>query len=465
MSTLRLHTRTPGETRRLGERIGKLLRAGDVLLLSGELGTGKTVLAQGIGRGLGVRDPIKSSSFVIMNEYQGSKLRLYHADLYRLEDPEQVAELALDELAARGVLVVEWPERAPDALPSENLILRLSYDGARERSVEIEAAGERYRTIVATLQVRLRDLVPPAGASVAPIDSANLPRLLRDLLDRSDAECGTLESADAQRFIPVRPDSGRHLWERDVSNGALRWYGSLTVDQGRAILRVISSPRDVAAEEGAIVMLIGLARRDRLIQHGVLRIERVLLPDTECLPAGTVALYERQGFDFLYSEYEMHRDLPDRPDAQAPPGIAIVPWTPAHDDAIREAYNDAFRDRGFPGFDEQNWKVERFSAQDDFRGELSFLALWGDMVVGFCLSANTPEPSLGWVDTVGVRPAYRGRGLAASLIAEVMQAMKRAGCSRVGLRVNENNERARRVYERLGFAIVKKHLVYQRRIV
>ena len=85
-----LETAGPAATRRLGERIGKRLLAGDVVLLSGELGAGKTVLAQGIGQGLGVRDPIKSSSFVIMNEYEG-RLRLYHADLYRLEDPAQVA--------------------------------------------------------------------------------------------------------------------------------------------------------------------------------------------------------------------------------------------------------------------------------------------------------------------------------------------------------------------------------------
>lgn len=152
--TVKLHTRTPAETRRFGERIGRLLRAGDVVLLSGELGAGKTVLAQGIGRGMGVRDPIKSSSFVIMNEYDGETLRLFHADLYRLEDPEQVAELALDELAARGVLVVEWPERAPLELPQEHLVVRLSYDGARERSVEIEAQGDRYRTLEDRLNSR-----------------------------------------------------------------------------------------------------------------------------------------------------------------------------------------------------------------------------------------------------------------------------------------------------------------------
>ncbi|HYM16594.1 MAG TPA: tRNA (adenosine(37)-N6)-threonylcarbamoyltransferase complex ATPase subunit type 1 TsaE [Dehalococcoidia bacterium] len=146
-----LRTATPGATRRIGERIGRRLAAGDVVLLSGELGAGKTVLAQGIGRGLGVADPIKSSSFVIMNEYDGARLRLYHADLYRLEDPAQVAELALDELAARGVLVIEWPERAPDELPAEHLLVRLAYDGARARIVEVEAVGERYARLAAHL--------------------------------------------------------------------------------------------------------------------------------------------------------------------------------------------------------------------------------------------------------------------------------------------------------------------------
>jgi|CXWL01.1.fsa_nt_gi tRNA threonylcarbamoyladenosine biosynthesis protein TsaE len=154
MTAVVLRTNTPSQTRRLGERIGKLLRAGDVVLLSGELGAGKTVLAQGIAKGLGVSDPVKSSSFVIMNEYDGAALRLFHADLYRLEDPEQVAELALDELASRGVLVVEWPEQAGGELPPEHLLARLSHDGAKGRVVEISGSGERYAAIAQRLAPR-----------------------------------------------------------------------------------------------------------------------------------------------------------------------------------------------------------------------------------------------------------------------------------------------------------------------
>ncbi len=154
MSANLRHTTTPSQTRSLGERIGRMLCAGDVVLLSGELGAGKTVLAQGIAKGLGVTDPVKSSSFVIMNEYDGAALRLFHADLYRLEDPQQVAELALDELASNGVLVVEWPEQAGGELPPEHLLVRLAYDSAKGRTLQIEGVGERYEAIAQKLQPR-----------------------------------------------------------------------------------------------------------------------------------------------------------------------------------------------------------------------------------------------------------------------------------------------------------------------
>ena len=159
--TLVLHTDTPGMTKKLGERIGRLLRAGDVLLLSGELGAGKTMLAQGIGRGMGVTDPIKSSSFVIMNEYQGAELRLYHADLYRLEDPEQVAELALEELAAAGVLVVEWPERALEEMPEDHLFIRLAYITANSRTIECAPQGARYEALASALKPARKNKTQP----------------------------------------------------------------------------------------------------------------------------------------------------------------------------------------------------------------------------------------------------------------------------------------------------------------
>ena len=152
-------THGPGETRRLGARLGRLLRPGDAVLLSGDLGAGKTVFVQGIARGMGFEGSVSSKSFVLLGEYQGRHCKLYHADLYRLEEPEQVAELALDELAATGVLVVEWPERAMQEMPAERLHLQLRYDGARGRIIDIRADGERYDAIARRLAPRVKKRV------------------------------------------------------------------------------------------------------------------------------------------------------------------------------------------------------------------------------------------------------------------------------------------------------------------
>ena len=102
---------TPEDTHALGVRLGRLAQPGDVLLFQGELGSGKTVLAQGVGEGLAVQQPVTSSSYVLMAEYDG-RLTLYHADLFRLDDPAPVAELAPAEVAAAGLLIGAWPERA-----------------------------------------------------------------------------------------------------------------------------------------------------------------------------------------------------------------------------------------------------------------------------------------------------------------------------------------------------------------
>jgi len=148
-----LPSKSSSETKRIGARPGKLLEAGDVLLLQGELGSGKTTLTQGIGVGLRVAEPVKSSSFVLMNEYHG-RLTVYHADLYRLDDPSEVADLALEETASDGVLVVEWPDRAWGELPPEHLLVRMEEDGRTGRRVTIAARGKRYEALAQQLQPR-----------------------------------------------------------------------------------------------------------------------------------------------------------------------------------------------------------------------------------------------------------------------------------------------------------------------
>jgi len=113
------------------------------------LGAGKTVFAQGIGEGLEVAEPVKSSSFVLVNEYHG-RLTVQHADLYRLEDPAEVFDLGLEEIAAPGVLIVEWPERAWSELPEEHLLVRFEHAG-KGRTLDFEPHGQRYKDLVKAL--------------------------------------------------------------------------------------------------------------------------------------------------------------------------------------------------------------------------------------------------------------------------------------------------------------------------
>jgi len=147
---------SPKTTRALGERLGAFLGAGDVVLLSGELGAGKTTFVQGLARGLGYDGSVSSKSFVLLGEYLG-RVRLYHADLYRLENPEQVWELGLGEISRDGVLAVEWPERAPEVLPDEHLIVQFTVTSENTRKVTFEARGPRAKEIARAMNSEAND--------------------------------------------------------------------------------------------------------------------------------------------------------------------------------------------------------------------------------------------------------------------------------------------------------------------
>ena len=115
---LKVVTRSVEETRALGEQLGRdVLRSGDVVVLTGELGTGKTALAQGVGRGLEVDAPVVSPTFTLVREYQGRETRLCHVDVYRLERVQEVHELGIEEQLEESVTLVEWGEVAVSALP------------------------------------------------------------------------------------------------------------------------------------------------------------------------------------------------------------------------------------------------------------------------------------------------------------------------------------------------------------
>jgi len=147
---LKITTNSPEETRELGTRIGELAQPGDVILLVGELGAGKTCLTQGIAWGLGITDYALSPSFVIMRELYG-RLPLYHLDLYRLENPEEIIDLGLDDyLYGSGVCVVEWADRGLEILPLENLLIKITSTGDR-RDFQLIPSGEHYREMIGKL--------------------------------------------------------------------------------------------------------------------------------------------------------------------------------------------------------------------------------------------------------------------------------------------------------------------------
>jgi len=152
MNRLELISHSPEQTQRLGIHIGELALAGDIFLLVGGLGAGKTCLTQGIAWGLGINEYTLSPSFVIVRELHG-RLPLYHLDLYRLDHIEEVEELGLDNyLYGKGVCVIEWAEKGLSVLPAEHLIIQIGYLSDTERSFQLEPSGKRYLEVLGQLK-------------------------------------------------------------------------------------------------------------------------------------------------------------------------------------------------------------------------------------------------------------------------------------------------------------------------
>ena len=133
------------QTGRLGIQLGGLLQRGDLICLEGELGAGKTTLVQGIAAGWGSADTVTSPTFILVNIYRrGDGEEFAHLDAYRLERAAEADALDLDELLARGPMVVEWAPRIRAALPTENLWLKLIWVDEERRRLELSSTGERY---------------------------------------------------------------------------------------------------------------------------------------------------------------------------------------------------------------------------------------------------------------------------------------------------------------------------------
>ena len=135
-------------TQELGKAIGEIASAGDVILLTGELGSGKTCLTQGIALGLGVEGYVRSPTFVLMTRHHG-RLTLHHVDLYRMGSSAEAWDLGLDEqLFGEGICVIEWADRAVDIFPEDCLWIDLDYGSdsdIRQITIEPGVAAEKSR--------------------------------------------------------------------------------------------------------------------------------------------------------------------------------------------------------------------------------------------------------------------------------------------------------------------------------
>lgn len=137
---IEITTASPAETLAVGRHLAALLRAGDVILLAGRLGAGKTVLAAGIGEGLGVEEPLTSPSFILARAHEGF-MPVIHADVYRLGSSAEFEDLDLPEQAREGVLLIEWGDVVAHGVPESHLLVRIEVSDGEQRSISLTPTG------------------------------------------------------------------------------------------------------------------------------------------------------------------------------------------------------------------------------------------------------------------------------------------------------------------------------------
>jgi tRNA threonylcarbamoyladenosine biosynthesis protein TsaE len=148
--SLEIISRSTDQTRRVGMRLGALLKPGDLVALVGDLGSGKTTLVQGIAAGWGTLDPVTSPTFVLVNVYRHSDgARLFHVDAYRLNDPNEALDLDLENMLDQGPMIVEWAERVQTALPEKGLWVHLTYIDDVQRDLIFSGRGLYYEDLLA----------------------------------------------------------------------------------------------------------------------------------------------------------------------------------------------------------------------------------------------------------------------------------------------------------------------------
>ncbi len=151
--TLDFFSRSPEQTRRVGMRLGAVLRAGDVVCLRGDLGAGKTTFVQGVAQGWGSLDSVSSPTFILVNIYRRADgEQLFHMDAYRLDSAPEAEELDLDAMLAKGALIIEWPERVESLIPAERMWLELDYVADEHRQMRFRSTGKRYDSLLGELR-------------------------------------------------------------------------------------------------------------------------------------------------------------------------------------------------------------------------------------------------------------------------------------------------------------------------
>jgi tRNA threonylcarbamoyladenosine biosynthesis protein TsaE len=146
-------SRSPEQTRRVGMRMGALLKTGSMICLAGDLGSGKTVFVQGLAAGWGSLDAVSSPSFVLVNLYRGPYAQqFYHLDAYRLSGAQEAIDLDLDAMLEKGPLVIEWADRIQAALPPESLWVKMRWIDHEQRDLLFSATGRQYEDMLASIR-------------------------------------------------------------------------------------------------------------------------------------------------------------------------------------------------------------------------------------------------------------------------------------------------------------------------
>ena len=150
MTNLKLISKSGIDTMNIAKKLAKYMQKGDIIVLTGELGSGKTKFTEGFASYFNLQDEISSPTFNIVNEYKNEKATIYHFDVYRLEDADEFYEIGGEEYFEKGICLIEWGELIEDVLPKELIIIKFEKNDDSEdyRNIEITANGTKYENIL-----------------------------------------------------------------------------------------------------------------------------------------------------------------------------------------------------------------------------------------------------------------------------------------------------------------------------